>query len=61
MQVYHFLNENHAIANLFFRRLKVSRFAQLNDPFELLGADLLDPKHRAAFNAFKNSLMNLKE
>ncbi|MBU3641331.1 DUF2971 domain-containing protein [Polynucleobacter sp. Fuers-14] len=60
MRVYHFLNENHAIGNLFFRRLKVSRFAQLNDPFELLGADLLDTKHRAAFNAFKKQLNESK-
>jgi hypothetical protein len=37
-------------------RLKVSRFNELNDPFELLASDLLNPKHKTAFFAFKNQL-----
>lgn len=56
MRLYHFVNATHAINNLSLRRLKVSRFGQLNDPFELLAADLLDPKHRQAFSKFKEQL-----
>lgn len=56
MKVYKFLEETYAINNLAFRRLKVSRINQLNDPFELLGADLIDPRDRRAFMAFKENL-----
>lgn len=60
MRVYHFLNETYAVADISLRRLKVSRFNGLNDPFELLAADLLDPRHRAAFQNFKNELNETK-
>ena len=56
MRVYHFVNTTHAISNLSLKRLKVSRFGQLNDPFELLAADLLNTNHRQAFSAFKDQL-----
>ncbi len=56
MRVYHFLNWTYAVADISLRRLKVSRFNELNDPFELLAADLRDPRHLAAFRNFKNSL-----
>jgi hypothetical protein len=35
-RVYHFLSADHAIANIALRRLKVSRAAEMNDPYELL-------------------------
>lgn len=60
MRVYHFLNETYAVADIALRRLKVSRFNSLNDPFELLAADLRDPRHRAAFQNFKNELSGSK-
>jgi hypothetical protein len=56
MRVYHFLDATYAVANISLRRLKISRFNTLNDPFELLAADLLDPRHRVAFKNFKNEL-----
>jgi hypothetical protein len=56
MRVYHFLNTNFAISNLSLKRLKISRFSQLNDPFELLAADLLDPSDQAALANFKDTL-----
>ena len=34
--VYYFTGSQHAISNLVFERLKISRFSELNDPFELL-------------------------
>ncbi len=46
----------YAINNLAFRRLRVSRINQLNDPFELLGADLLNPHNRKEFMVLKNDL-----
>ena len=42
------------------KRLKILRFSQLNDPFELLAADLLDPRDRKALSDFKNSLNSTK-
>lgn len=40
MRVYHLLSEKYAKENLEKQRLKVSRFADLNDPFELLSVEL---------------------
>ena len=60
MRVYHFQNETYAVEDISQRRLKVSRFNSLNDPFELLAADLLDPRHRTAFQRFKNELNETK-
>ncbi len=60
MRVYHFLNPNYGISNLSLKRLKISRFNQLNDPFELLGADLLNPNHRKEFKEFKKHLSESK-
>jgi hypothetical protein len=56
MRVFHFINTSYGISNLSLKRLKVSRFSQLNDPFELLAADLLDPRDRKALSEFKTSL-----
>ena len=56
MRVYHFTSAKYAIDDIKRKRLKVSRFNELNDPFELLAADLLDPKHRQAFANFKNEV-----
>lgn len=56
MRVFHFTNANFGVSNLSFKRLKISRFSQLNDPFELLAADLLDPRDRKALGDFKDNL-----
>jgi hypothetical protein len=56
MRVYHFTSAKYAIDDIERQRLKVSRFSELNDPFELLAADLLDPKHRQAFANFKQEV-----
>ena len=56
MRVFYFTNTNYGIRNLSLRHLKVSRFNQLNDPFELLAADLLDPRDRKALSEFKSTL-----
>jgi hypothetical protein len=56
MRVYHFTSTKHAVDDIKYKRLKVSRFNELNDPFELLAADLLDPRHRQAFANLKNEV-----
>lgn len=56
MRVYHFTSAKYALENIQLQRLKISRFNELNDPFELLAADLLDKRHREAFARFKNQI-----
>ncbi|NBS53876.1 MAG: DUF2971 domain-containing protein [Spartobacteria bacterium] len=56
MRVFYFTNANYGVSNLSLKRLKISRFNQLNDPFELLAADLLDPRDRKALSDFKDNL-----
>lgn len=56
MRVYHLSNAHHALCNIALRRIKISRFSDLNDPFELLGADLRDKTLRKAFLETKNEL-----
>ncbi len=53
MRVYHFLPEDHAFDDLKRRRLKVSRFDDMNDPFELLAVSYTTDRHRAAFRGIK--------
>lgn len=50
----------HAVSNLSLKRLRVSRLDQLNDPFEFLAADLLDPRDRQALTHFKAELAGTK-
>lgn len=60
MRVFYFTNANFGVSNLSLKRLKISRFSQLNDPFELLAADLLDPRDRKALSNFKGNLNSSK-
>ncbi len=60
MRVFYFTNANYGVSNLSLKRLKISRFNQLNDPFELLAADLRDPRHRKALSNFKDNQMSNK-
>lgn len=60
MRLYYFTPSEHAISNIELQRIKVSIINELNDPFELLAADLLDPRHRNAFFKFKKELNKSK-
>lgn len=60
MRVYNLTTAEHAINNIKNKRLKVARFDQLNDPFELLAVDLASKDLRAAFRA-KKSQINSEE
>lgn len=55
-RVYYLTGAQYGISNVALRRLKVSRFASLNDPFELLGVNLTDKVKRAAFRKTKEEI-----
>jgi hypothetical protein len=42
MRLYHYLSIEHAVDDLVKRRIKISKYTELNDPFELLGTSLSD-------------------
>lgn len=60
MRLYYLTNLHHGLSNLALRRIKISRFSDLNDPFELLAVDLKDRRHRKAFREMKEKLNETK-
>jgi hypothetical protein len=54
LRVYHLTTAEFAISNIGLGRLKVARFADLNDPFELIALDVLKPDVRHKAEEFKN-------
>ena len=56
MIVYYFTSAKYGIENLKNRRLKVSDFSNVNDPFELLGIELRDKVVRKAVNFEKSQI-----
>lgn len=56
MRVYYLTGEHFGLSNLALRRLKVARFSDLNDPFELLGVHVGDRDIRTAFRETKNRI-----
>jgi hypothetical protein len=56
MRLFYFVNEEYGLKDIRERRLKISRIAQLNDPFEFLGADLSNRNHRLSLNRTKSRL-----
>lgn len=56
MKLFHFLSAQNAISDIALKRIKISRIGQLNDPFEILAADLADPRNKAALENWKNKL-----
>ena len=53
MRVYYLTGAQFALSNLALRRIKIARFSDLNDPFELLGVDIGNREHRSAFRETK--------
>lgn len=51
--MYHLLSARWALDDLTRWRLKIAEFADLNDPFELLGVELPNRALRRAFAAWK--------
>ncbi|MGR3971371.1 DUF2971 domain-containing protein [Shewanella sp. 1180_01] len=56
MIVYYFTSAEYGIENLRNRRLKVSDFSNVNDPFELLGIELQDKGVRKTVNFEKSQI-----
>lgn len=62
IRLYNLNSVKHALSNIVNRRIKVSRFADLNDPFELLAANFKEHKTRQVVRDWKDkshSLMGL--
>lgn len=56
MRLYHFVNGEYGLANLAKRRLKIARWNDLNDPFELAGAIFADKVLRKEMRRIKDEI-----
>ena len=56
MRVYNLTGAQFAVSNLALRRIKIARFRDLNDPFELLGVNLAAKNYRLAFRSTKEEI-----
>lgn len=54
IRLYHLTSVKYALSNIENCRLKVSRFADLNDPFELLAANFKEQKTRHVIRGWKD-------
>jgi len=53
MRVYYLTSEVHAISNIEKKRVKVSLFDDLNDPFELMGFNVANQGQRKVWDTFR--------
>ena len=53
MRVYHLLSSQNALSDIALQRIRLSRYGDLNDPFELFAANLEDKDVRRAMREFK--------
>ena len=60
MRVYYFTSSEFAVSNIALGRVKVSRFHDLNDPFELLAVDIGNLDSRAPIRAARDRLDKAK-
>lgn len=56
MLVYHFTTSQFGLSNIALNRLKVARFSDLNDPFELLPVDVANKDLRVGIRAKKQAI-----
>ncbi|QXH92849.1 MULTISPECIES: DUF2971 domain-containing protein [Pseudomonas] len=54
-RVYHLTSAEYAVSNIALGRLKVSRFSDLNDPFELIGLNFREKMARNIVRDFKDA------
>jgi hypothetical protein len=59
IRLYNLTSAEHALNNIEKRRIKVSRFADLNDPFELLAANFKEYKTRQVMRNWKDKSHSL--
>ncbi len=55
VRVYHITSAEYAISNIGLGRIKVARFSDLNDPFELMAANFREKQVRKIVRDFKNA------
>lgn len=55
LRIYHLTSADHAISNIALARLKVARFSDLNDPFELISVNFRERKVRNIVREFKDA------
>jgi hypothetical protein len=60
MRLYYFTSAQLAISNIALKRIKISRFSDLNDPFELLAVNLADRDSRKIFRAEREKVNNTR-
>jgi len=60
MRVYHLLSAQFAINNIALSRIKISRYDDLNDPFELLAGELSEKELRGAVSKMKKDFNETK-
>lgn len=60
MRLYKYINETFGVSNIALKRLKVSEFYSLNDPFEFMGFDLRNPDIRKSIESTKRELSKTK-
>ena len=60
MRAYYLAPASFALSNISLRRIKISRLSDLNDPFELLAANLSNHNHRRTFFKVKEELNKSK-
>ena len=58
IRAYHLTSSDHGISNIRFGRLKVARFAEVNDPFELMALNSHNREIRRLLRRFKKSKNN---
>lgn len=59
-RLYYLTGPEHAVSNIVFGRLKISRFSELNDPFELLGQNFADRAVREIVREHKHEFNEQK-
>ena len=60
MRLYHLTSAEFAISSIALKRLKIARFGDLNDPFELLAAEQSDKDFRKAIKSWKEEFHKTK-
>ena len=56
MIVYYFTSAKYGLENLKLKRLKISEFSNVNDPFELLGIEMREKEVRETVNFEKSKI-----
>jgi hypothetical protein len=56
MELFYLTGAQFGVSAIALKRLKISRFSDLNDPFEMLAVNLADQAHRSEFRVLKDEM-----